>query len=73
MAEPPAAADAFQRPLRSRFQARLSRSVRKLLPVWMFLLARNRHLEFVLEAIPVGALMVSYGLKRLPSRSLADA
>jgi hypothetical protein len=26
----PAAADAFQRPLRSRFQARLSRSVRRL-------------------------------------------
>ena len=28
-AEQPAAADAFQRPLRSRFQARLSRSVRR--------------------------------------------
>ena len=28
LAEQPAAADAFQRPLRSRFQARLSRSVR---------------------------------------------
>jgi hypothetical protein len=27
LAEQPAAADAFQRPLRSRFQARLSRSV----------------------------------------------
>lgn len=27
-AEQPAAADAFQRPLRSRFQARLSRSVK---------------------------------------------
>jgi len=32
-AEQPPAADAFQRPLRSRFQARLSRSVRPRLPL----------------------------------------